>query len=72
VTFSVPVTPHSFRHSYSMHMLYNGIPLKVLQSLMGHKSNQFDGGVYQGVRHGCGGAAARAILDAGGRGGGDP
>ena len=38
VTFSVPVTPHTFRHSYAMHMPYNGIPLKVLQSLMGHKS----------------------------------
>ncbi|WP_157921179.1 tyrosine-type recombinase/integrase, partial [Escherichia coli] len=34
----VPVTPHTFRHSYAMHMLYVGIPLKVLQSLMGHKS----------------------------------
>ncbi len=22
VTFSVPVTPHTFRHSYAMHMLY--------------------------------------------------
>ena len=38
VTFSVPVTPHTIRHSYAMHMLYAGIPLKVLQSLMGHKS----------------------------------
>ncbi len=38
VTFSVPVTPHTFRHSYAMHMLYAGIPLKVLQSLMGHES----------------------------------
>lgn len=38
VTFSVPVTPHTFRHSYAMHMLYNGIPRKVVQSLMGHKS----------------------------------
>ncbi|EBN0798993.1 site-specific integrase [Escherichia coli] len=38
VTFSVPVMPHTFRHSYAMHMLYAGIPLKVLQSLMGHKS----------------------------------
>ncbi len=38
MTFSVPVTPHTFRHSYAMHMLYAGIPLKVLQSLMGYKS----------------------------------
>ena len=38
VTFSVPVTPHTFCHSYAMHMLYAGIPLKVLQSLMGHKT----------------------------------
>ncbi|ENG6273748.1 site-specific integrase [Enterobacter hormaechei subsp. hoffmannii] len=38
VRFSVPVTPLTFRHSYAMHMLYAGIPLKVLQSLMGHKS----------------------------------
>ncbi|MFV2393910.1 tyrosine-type recombinase/integrase, partial [Escherichia coli] len=38
VTFSGPVTPHTFRHSSAMHMLYACIPLKVLQSLMGHKS----------------------------------
>lgn len=38
VRFSVPVTPHTFRHSYAMHMLYAGIPLKALQSMMGHKS----------------------------------
>ena len=38
VTFSVPVTPHTFRHSYAMPLLYAGIPLKVLQALMGHKS----------------------------------
>ncbi|MCX0116553.1 site-specific integrase, partial [Escherichia coli] len=25
-------------HSYAMHLLYDGIPLKVLQSLMVHKS----------------------------------
>lgn len=34
----VAVPPHTFRHSYAMHMLYAGIPLKVLQSLMGHRS----------------------------------
>jgi integrase len=38
VTFSIPVTPHTLRHSYAMHMLYSGVPLKVLQALMGHKS----------------------------------
>lgn len=37
VHFSVPVTPHVFRHSYAMHMLYQGTPLKVLQGLMGHE-----------------------------------
>lgn len=38
VAFSVPVSPHTFRHSYAMHMLYAGIPLKAVQALMGHKS----------------------------------
>jgi len=38
VRFSVPVTLHTFRHSYAMHMLYAGTPLKALQSLLGHRS----------------------------------
>ncbi|MEB6622503.1 tyrosine-type recombinase/integrase [Enterobacter roggenkampii] len=38
VTFSVQVTPHTFRHCYAMHMIYAGIPLMVLQSLMVQKS----------------------------------
>lgn len=29
LTISMPVTPHTIRHSYAMHMLYAGIPLKV-------------------------------------------
>lgn len=38
VTFSVQVTLHTNRHSYAMHMLYAGMPLKALQNLLGHKS----------------------------------
>jgi len=38
IRFSVPVTPHTFRHSYAMHLLYCGIePLK-LKKLLGHRS----------------------------------
>jgi integrase len=40
IHFSVPVTPHVFRHSYAMHMLYQGTPLKVLQGLMGHEKGE--------------------------------
>jgi len=32
--------PHVFRHSYAMHMLYQGTPLKVLQGLMGHEKRE--------------------------------
>lgn len=38
VSFPVPVTPHTSRHSYAMHMLYADIALKAMQSLMGHRS----------------------------------
>ncbi len=31
VHFSIPVTPHTFRHSYIMHMLYHRQPRKVIQ-----------------------------------------
>ncbi|HHQ6628241.1 TPA: tyrosine-type recombinase/integrase [Serratia fonticola] len=37
IRFSVPVTPHVFRHSYAMHMLYQGTPLKAVQGLLGHE-----------------------------------
>lgn len=36
--FTISVTPHTFHHSSAMHMPYLGIPLKVLQALMGHRS----------------------------------
>lgn len=35
--FSIPVTPHTFRHSYIMHMFYHRQPRKVIQALAGHK-----------------------------------
>lgn len=37
VTFSIPVTPHTFRHSYAMHLKMSGVPDRVLQSLLGHR-----------------------------------
>ncbi|WP_254919541.1 site-specific integrase [Pantoea sp. VS1] len=37
VFFSIPVTPHTFRHSWVMHLLYHRQPLKVIQALAGHK-----------------------------------
>jgi len=38
IVFSVrPVTPHTFRHSYAVHLLMNGVHIKQVQALMGHK-----------------------------------
>lgn len=37
VTFPIPVTPHTFRHSFAMHLMMNGVPQKVLQGLLGHR-----------------------------------
>lgn len=37
VRFSIPVSPHTFRHSFAMHLLYGHVHPKVLQVLMGHK-----------------------------------
>lgn len=38
VSFSVwPITPHTFRHSHAVHLLMNGIHIKQVQALMGHK-----------------------------------
>ncbi|ELY4112149.1 tyrosine-type recombinase/integrase [Cronobacter turicensis] len=37
VRFSIAVSPHTFRHSFAMHLLYGHVHPKVLQGLMGHE-----------------------------------
>lgn len=37
VTFPITVTPHTFRHSFAMHLIMSGVPEKVLQGLLGHR-----------------------------------
>ncbi|MNL59927.1 Tyrosine recombinase XerD [compost metagenome] len=31
------ITPHTFRHSFAMHLLYSRVHPKILQSFMGHR-----------------------------------
>jgi integrase len=40
VTLSIEVSPHTFRHSFAMHLLYGHTPPKVLQALMGHEKSE--------------------------------
>lgn len=37
VMFSIPITPHTLRHSFAMHLKMHGLPDMILQSLMGHR-----------------------------------
>lgn len=34
-----PVTCKTFRHSFAMHLIFNGVPMKVIQAYLGHKKS---------------------------------
>lgn len=34
-----PVTCKTFRHSFAMHLIFNGVPMKIIQAYLGHKKS---------------------------------
>ncbi|WP_256376325.1 tyrosine-type recombinase/integrase [Solibacillus sp. R5-41] len=34
------IHPHQRRHSYATHLLNNGAPIEIIQSLMGHEKSE--------------------------------
>ena len=44
-----PITPHTFRHTFATRGLEQGIPLKVMQTILGHSSLSMTSDLYSHV-----------------------
>lgn len=44
-----PITPHTFRHTFATRGMEQGIPLKVMQSILGHSSLAMTADLYSQV-----------------------
>lgn len=45
------ITPHYFRHNFTTDLIYAGVPLKTVQTIMGHENIQTTMDIYTDVRY---------------------